>query len=424
MNRMIEPGHLRGNLTIQPSKSASHRALICAALSPGMSTIRGLGHSQDIDCTYRGLETMGWMQAAASGGALQVVGGQPRPQAARLVDCGESGSTLRFLIPLALLGGGPVHFVGHGRLMERPMTPYQTLFSTLRGVRYVQDDSGIWAEGQLSPGDYRLPGDVSSQFVSGLLLALACLEGPSRLEMTTDLESRGYVEMTRQMQAAFGVKSHWEGKHVLVVEGGGYRPTQVQVEADWSHGAFYLTADALGSQVVCQGLNGQSAQCDRGIFAILQEMGAKSADIGQDFCLQGGTLQPAQIDASQIPDLVPILAVAACGAVGESRIHHAERLRYKECDRLLAMAQELSKLGADITETPDGLCIRGTGKLKGGTCHSHMDHRVAMALAIAAATLCEGPVELQESQVVAKSAPAFWQEFEQVGGRSHECQLG
>ncbi|MDR3050358.1 MAG: 3-phosphoshikimate 1-carboxyvinyltransferase [Oscillospiraceae bacterium] len=421
--RLITPAPLHGSLAAQPSKSAAHRALLCAALAPGQSLVSPLPLNLDVTATLRAVRALGLAQTTftplaegADTATCTVTGGLVPQAGPRAVDCGESGSTLRFLIPLALDGRGPVSFRGQGRLLARPLEPYRDLFAP-RGARWQQTAESLTVEGSLSPDDFVLPGDVSSQFITGLLLALPRLAGDSRILLTGPLESKGYVDLTLQAMARCGVCAGWADERTLLVPGRQtYAPGAMRVEGDWSHAAFALVGGLLGGGVTLTGLDAQSAQADKAAVDILRAMGGQVTWEADTLMARPSALHGAGIDAAQVPDLVPALAVAACGARGETRIHGAARLRIKESDRLAALAGELGRLGADIAELPDGLCIRG-GPLRGGAADSRNDHRITMALAVAAA-LCEGPITLAGDESVAKSAPGFWREYTALGGKS------
>lgn len=415
---VLSPRKLSGLLQIQPSKSAGHRMMICAALAKGSSRIENPGVSQDIQATAGALRALSLASFEQRGNELLVNGfggeSQAQPESVRVADCGESGSTLRFLLPLALDGIETV-FTGSGRLLERPMTLYETLFKE-RGIRYEQTKNGIVVKGRLESGVYRCRGDISSQFISGLLFALPLAAGNSRIELSTPLESRGYVELTIEAMSMFGVTAHWEGENAIVIPGGQtYTPANVRVEGDYSHAAFFLVAGAIGGGIGCSGLKNDTLQGDRAILDVLRSMGAKIEESNGVITAHPSQLHGAVIDAAQIPDLVPVLAVAACAAQGETRIINAARLRIKESDRLSAMAKELCALGGAVSELSDGLIIRGTGRLCGGRVDSHNDHRVAMSLAVAS-SICTSDVILSGYASVKKSAPDFFDEFKVCGG--------
>ena len=386
MNVTITPGLLRGAITPPPSKSQAHRLIIAAALADGESRIEHLADSQDIQATRRCMAAL-----KAPGEDLPVL------------DCGESGSTLRFLIPVALALRGGGRFTGRGRLMERPQKPYFDLFDE-KGIAYRQEDGVLTVQGRLTPGTFALPGDVSSQFVTGLLYALPLLEGDSRITLTTPLESRGYVDMTLEALERFGIRAECPDGRTLRVPGGQtYRPCRAAVESDYSQAAFYYAANGLGGQVEILGLNPRSAQGDRCIVPYHMQL-----------CGPG----EAELDVSQCPDLVPPLAAHAALRQGITRIVNAARLRIKESDRLTAVTQVLTALGADVVEGADRLTITGQpeGLAGGVTVDSHNDHRIAMMTAVAA-TRCAAPVTITGAECVAKSYPDFWEDYERLGGQ-------
>lgn len=428
----IGPSPLGGALRILPSKSASHRALICAALAPGHSEVSPLQGSEDIEATLRCLLSLGLLREAKQtmlpGGdgfftCAVFGGGVGKRGEVRGLHCGESGSTLRFLIPLALDGRGPVVFRGAGRLMERPLLPYQKLFEA-RGLRWQQERHSLIVEGKLTPGDYALPGNVSSQFLTGLLFALPRLCGDSTLRLTSPLESRGYVDMTLEALSLAGVYASMINPREIIVPGNQtYRPGGFAVPGDWSHAAFFLVGGLLGRGVALGGLSPREAQGDRAVVDILRRMGGQIEWKDGVLHAAPGPLAGTEIDVRDVPDLVPALCIAACAARGETRITGAGRLRLKESDRLHAMTEELTKLGARVTEQAEGLVIQGGIPLGHGVVEGHQDHRIAMALAIAA-PLCAGGVTLMGAQAVAKSAPRFFAELQQLGGEVHERQLG
>ena len=407
MQKTVSPASLCGTLDVIPSKSASHRAVMMAALCREETRLAPLQRSRDIEATLACAKALG-------------LGQHDAPQGLRTLDCGESGSTLRFFIPLALDGRGPVRFVGHGRLMQRPLSVYEQLFVP-RGIRWTPDGDALTVEGRLQSGEFALAGDVSSQFITGLLLALPLLPGDSVIRITTALESRAYVELTRRIQQAFGVTSHWADERTLLVPGGQtpVSPGSFAIEGDWSHAAFYLVAGALGKAgpLTLRYLDMDSTQGDRAIVPILRGMGARIEETAQGLTVFPSALHGASVDVTQVPDLVPVLAVAMAGAQGESRITGAARLRIKESDRLSAIAGALNACGARVTELPDGLVIQGGQPLHGASVEGCNDHRIVMAMAVAAA-LCDGEITISDAEAVAKSAPAFWQEYASLGGQA------
>jgi len=286
--------------------------------------------------------------------------------------------------------------------MERPQKPYFDLFDE-KGITYEQKDGVLTVSGKLTSGEYRLPGNVSSQFVTGLLYTLPLLEGDSKIVLTTALESRDYVDMTLDALKLFGVKANWEDERTLSVPGGQiYRPADVQVEADWSQAGFFYAALGLGNALEIRGMNAESTQGDMRIVPYYLKL-TQDGDV--------------ELDVAQCPDLVPPLAVHAAVRCGTTRIVNAARLRIKESDRLSSVNQTLTALGARIEEYPDSLIIHGVDGLKGGvTVDCCNDHRIAMMAAVAA-TRCAKSVTLMGAECVAKSYPNFWEEYERLGGK-------
>ena len=406
MTLTITPAQLKGAVTPPPSKSQAHRLLIAAALGRGESVIHNVALSQDIQATLGCLEELG-AQFTLEGATVTVrgMGANALSSNCRLalphLDCGESGSTLRFLIPVALAVRGGGIFTGRGRLMERPQGPYFDLFDEM-DIFYRQEEGTLTLRGQLRPGEYRLPGNLSSQFVTGLLYALPLLAGDSKIMLTTKLESAGYVNMTLEALEQFGVGAEREETGWAIPGGQLYQPKTLTVEGDWSQAAFWYAAVAMGNPVELKGLNDFSIQGDRKIVPYFVK-------------LQGPG--PVELDMSGCPDLVPPLAAMAALRAGEStRLVGAARLRLKESDRLAVVTDTLCKLGAKVTEGPDFLEIEGRPTLPGGgVVDAHNDHRIAMMLAIAA-TRCERPITLTGAECVAKSYPDFWEEYERLGG--------
>ena len=403
MDIRITPGPLAGTVTPPPSKSIAHRAILAAALTNGTSTIQNVALSQDIEATLRCITALGgaWEREEDT---LYVSGVWHREwdtAALPHLDCGESGSTLRFLIPLAVtLNNGGV-FTGRGRLMERPQQPYFDIFDE-KGISYEQKDGVLTIRGEWNAGKYRLPGNVSSQFVTGLLYALPLMEWESRIVLTSPLESRGYVDMTLDVLDRFGVRVEVLEDGFLVPGDQVFQARDFTIEADWSQAAFWMAAGLLGNPVLTVGLSDQSTQGDR----VIDEHFASFA---------WGTGRTVEIDVSNCPDLLPPLAVMAAFHDGTTRLTNAARLRLKESDRLATVTKMLTALGGQVEEGPDWLAIPGTRFLRGGTVDGANDHRIVMAAAIAA-TRCTGPVTILGAEAVNKSYPNFWEEYKRLGG--------
>lgn len=401
----ISANKLKGTVKAVASKSCAHRLLICAALADAPCSVDVAESSEDVEASVRCLRALG-AEIERVGTEYRVTPADRKSARQAELDCGESGSTLRFLLPLAacLAEGSSVRFVGRGRLPKRPNT---ALIEAMRlhGVRVSGDDLPLTVEGSLTGGMYTLPGNVSSQFVTGLLFALPMLPVESYIRFTTEVESAGYIRLTIDALRRFGI--------VVNPAMGGYdipanqiyrAPDVVEAEGDWSNAAFWQAANALGSRIDVTGLAADSAQGDRAVMRVLDSMR------GPD-----GRLFGTRVDAADIPDLVPVLSVVATQAEGETVFYHAGRLRIKECDRLHAMCENLNRLGADVRETEDGLIVRGRTPLRGAQVDSFNDHRVVMSMAIAA-TVAEGPVVVRGAEAVAKSYPAFFEDYEALGG--------
>lgn len=421
MNITIQPTPLSGSILVPSSKSMTHRELICAALTAGESVVDNVSLSNDITATIASMEAMGAhfeeIPSRAEGRHAYRVRGGVHPMGAPLtVDAGESGSTLRFLIPIAVYSGNTVTFEGHGRLVDRPLTPYYLIFDE-KGVDYATSGRlPITVSGILRSGLYRMPGDVSSQFFTGLLFVLPLLSEDSVLESATPLESASYIDMTLECMARHGVTIHEAAPGRYEIPGGqAYQAGDFSVEGDYSQAAFWLVAGLLGTGITVEGVSHRSTQGDRVITDILQRMGGNVERQGAAITAHPSRTHGTVIDAEDCPDLVPVLAALAAVSEGVTEITGAARVRLKECDRLHAMTTELTKLGARISEKPDGLLIEGIPALTGGTVDAWNDHRVAMALAAVSAR-CTGPLTITGAESVAKSYPAFWNDFQALRG--------
>lgn len=411
----ILPSRLQGSVTVPPSKSMAHRALLCAGLAAGTTQIQGILPSQDMEATCRALTALG-ASIVRQGSLARVQGVAGRPKAPQgPVDCGESGSTLRFLIPAFALASAPARLTGRGRLPQRPLGPYGAIFRG-QGLPFVQDETGVSFQGPLAPGDYTLPGDVSSQFISGLLFALPLLPGDSHIRIQPPFESRGYVNMTLQVMDAFGVQAAFLDGLTLRVPGNQRFTAPAApflVEGDDSQAAFFLTLDAILGDVSVAGLSPRSIQGDRVMGEILARCGHVPGQPPRP-------LAPFVADLGDCPDLGPILMTLGLFCRGESRLLNAGRLRLKESDRGTAMAQELSKLGGQASLARDEIRIRQSRLRPGPALSSHGDHRIAMALAVAALG-ARIPADIQGAEAVEKSYPDFWKDLAHLGARVELC---
>lgn len=410
MEVTIFPTKLRGTIVPPPSKSQAHRLIIAAALSNGECVISNVALSQDIQATLDAMEQLGaqweqlsddriWVKGLQGGAPILGEDGLPH------LDCGESGSTLRFLIPVALAVAGGGVFTGRGRLMERPQKPYFDLFEE-KGIAHTLENGVLTVRGKLQHGTYALQGNVSSQFFTGLLYALSLVDGDSVICSTTALESRSYIDMTVDALHRFGVEvsdAVGENPGYAVHGGQAFCARNCAVEADWSQAGFYYAALGIGNDIEINGMNAFSCQGDMKIVPYYLKM------------LQDGEVE---LDVSDCPDLVPPLAVQAAlrGEGNLTRITNAARLRIKESDRLTSVTTVLSALGARIEELEDGLVIYGTNELEGGIrIDPFNDHRIAMMAAVAA-TRCRKAVTVRNAECVKKSYPNFWEDYEKLGG--------
>ena len=415
MTAQIRPGPApAGTLAAPPSKSMAHRAVLCAALADGESRLTGLAHSQDIDATLAAAAALG-AQVEAGESWARIAGAAPLQAPAAPVDCCESGSTLRFLIPLAALTGRPVAFTGRGRLMQRPQSVYQELFAS-QGLRFEQEGDTLTVAGPLRPGCFSLAGDVSSQFISGLLFALPLLDGDSRLCLKPPVESRSYIEMTRAAQSRFGVASAWLDEYTLAVPGGqAYRPRDMAIEGDWSQAAFPAALGVLAGDVTVTGLEPGTLQGDAVILDILRRCGGRAEAVPGGVRFQKSALHGTKIDLADCPDLGPILMALGLLCEGETVITNAGRLRLKESDRIAAMEQELRKLGGQIESDGGTVTIRRSAlHAPAGPLWGHNDHRVVMSLTVLAAA-AGLPVQIDGAEAVAKSWPGFFAAVRQLG---------
>lgn len=403
------------------SKSEAHRLLICAALSDGQTSIVCNDTNEDISATVSCLNSLGAniVRDKNDNGEMTffVTPIAEIPSRATL-DCGESGSTLRFLLPVVAALGIECDIYMHSRLPERPLSPLYELL-TENGVHLSpQGSNPLHVSGKLKSGDYSIAGNISSQFISGLLFALPFTDGDSTLTMTGKLESTPYITMTEQALEIFSAQIRNDGNVFYIPRANSCvglnrftTPHTVFVGGDWSNAAFFLCAGAIGCQhVAVEGLDLNSAQGDREIINILKRMGASISRSGNCITVSRADLFGIEIDASQIPDLVPAISVVASVAMGKTRIYNASRLRLKESDRIQSVCQMLTTLGADITETDDGMIIHGKSKLTGGTVNSCNDHRIAMSAAVAS-LVCKNPVTVEGIEAVNKSYPAFLSDF-------------
>lgn len=398
MKAVITPGPLRGSINAIASKSQAHRLLICAALAEGESRISCATGSQDIEATASCLRALG-AGIEYEDGVYTV---KPISRAVKMaeLDCGESGSTLRFILPVVCALGCGARIKMHGRLPQRPLSPLWEELERCGAELSRPEKDIVEVRGKLKENSFAIAANISSQYISGLLFALAVMGG-GRVELLGSIESAGYINMTVDALREFGAEIELASSFIRFGAAPLKSAGRMSVEGDWSNGAFWVVADKLsGGGLSCTGLNEGSAQGDA---AVIEAAGA---------IIKGG----ATVDARDIPDLVPVLAVLASVSPGTTRFINAGRLRLKESDRLSTVTEMLKALGGDIEETGDGLLLRGVSELPGGRVNAHGDHRIAMSAAVAAIA-SKGDVTVENAECVSKSYPAFWQDYAALGGR-------
>ena len=404
MNIKIIPGKLSGSVTVPSSKSVGHRALICAALSGKKCTVSNISFSKDISATLNALSTLG---AKFETEGSKVTFAQFSPVKSATINAGESGSTLRFLIPVAAALGIDCIFDGEGKLPLRPLDEFERLFKNNINFQLTDNHLPLHISGRLSLSEACVRGDISSQYITGLLLAAPFFNKDFEIILETKLLSKPYIDITIAVMNDFGVIVRETGNGYFINSNQMFSPADYFVEGDYSSAAFWLSAKRLKNEIDISGLNVSSRQGDKAITEVLSLFG--SGDI--------------IINGEQIPDLIPILAVTAAGFCHKTTFTGCERLKYKESDRLATTADLLTRLGGKVEITNDGLIVYGKGTLKGGLALSHNDHRIAMSAAIAS-TICGNEVIIDGYECVDKSYPAFFNDFIKLGGKTDEQHLG
>lgn len=406
MDAIIKPRALTGKIEAPASKSFAHRAFICAALAKGKSEIILRNSCGDIDATVSCLINLG--AKIKKNGPIYTVYPIESPPESVVLNCAESASTLRFLLPAVCALGINAEFEASETLKRRPAAPL--LDELRRNGAAISEGFPIRTRGGLSSGEFVLRGDVGSQFATGALIALTVVGGSLRI--LPPVFSRPYIDVSLDVLRSFGAKI-FEENGVFRVEAGALAGRRYEIEGDWSGAAFFLCA---GAEIT--GLNPDSLQGDAAVLDVLKKMGARVFRAGDSFRTDLSSLEGREIDASDCPDLVPALAAAAATAKGKTVIYNAARLRFKESDRLFATARALNALGADIRETADGLAIKGKAALAGGETGSFSDHRIVMAAAVAASGSL-GETVIRGAEAVCKSYPRFFEDFNELGGSAY-----
>ena len=419
-------GSFCGEINVPASKSHMHRLIICAALCKRKTIIKNITLSQDI------LATLGTIKSL--GGDFEITESKiiiyPIINLSQnaVVDCGESGSTMRFMLPLVSALGIDATFIGKGKLPNRPIAPLDGEM-TKNGVTFIMPTENelvmpFSVSGKLNSGKFFLSGNVSSQFISGLLFALPILNSDSEIILTSPLQSKAYVDITIKTLKQFNIQIEQTENSYKIKGGQKYiSPKEINAEGDWSNSAFFLCGGVLSGDLKIKGLSFKSSQGDKEIYNILKKMGADLTNKDDVIYAKKSKLKAIDIDASQIPDLVPILAVTMALSEGKSLIYNAGRLRIKESDRLKSTTEGILNIGGEIKENEDSLLINGKQRLKGGEINSFNDHRIAMAMAIAS-LCCENEVIINDAMCVKKSYPNFYEDFEKAGGIKNVIDMG
>ncbi len=413
---IVKPSPVSGAVAAPPSKSMTHRALTLAALAKGRSTIRNPLTADDTEATSRVLAELG---VEISRGGEWFVDGGILNAPVKALDCGESGTTLRFMASACALVDGDCRLVGGPSLSSRPVAP---LLDALAQIGVKSESRGglppvtINGTGRIGGGEAHLPGDVSSQFVSALLTVAPLADSPVKISLTTRLESRPYVAMTVDAMRTFGVEAeHTPDMMTLTAPLTPYRATTVTVEGDWSSASYLLAAGVLAGEARVTGLSHVSSQADKAIINILVEMGAEVKACSDSVTVRSSKLSGITADLSDCPDLFPVVSALCAAAKGTSRLTGLARLRLKESDRVAAMAEGLTRMGAIVEYDADSATIRG-GNLRGAEVDPWGDHRIAMSLAVIALR-AEGQTNIKDAGCVSKSYPGFWGDLAALGGR-------
>ena len=416
MYAKINPSIVSGSVKIPPSKSMAHRAIICASLANGTSIISNVAYSKDIIATIEGMRKLG-ANINTYDDYVVIEGIKDFTNIKdHFIDCNESGSTLRFFIPIFSLCNSEIHFSGAPRLLQRPQSIYQELFHK-QNLDFIQNEKEIVINESLKPGKYLLKGDISSQFISGLLFALPLLNQDSEIEIIPPFESKSYVDLTLQMLEIFQVNAYFKDDHTLIIPGNQkYQPCNYTIEGDYSQLAFFAVLAAINNDLEVYGVHHNSKQGDKQIIQILKDFKINIEPIKFGYKIKKGIPIACDIDLSNCPDLGPILCVLGMYAKGTTKIYNAARLRIKESDRIEAMEIELKKLGVHISSTYDEITIVGNDQYQTNQdFDAHNDHRIVMALSVACSLVNQECI-IHNAQAINKSYPNFFEDYLKVKG--------
>lgn len=411
------PSAISGKIRAISSKSDAHRLLICAALSENETKINCNVMSKDIAATICCLKAMG-TEITVDGDVITVIPESFNKKAD--LDCGESGSTLRFLMPVVSALNIDTTITGHGRLPERPISPLKEEMEK-KGVTFHTDNKfPLHLTGKLQSGEYEIQGNISSQFITGLLFALPLLNGDSKIKLIPPVESKSYLNITVSVLRKFGIEIE-EQENLYIIKGNQkyISPKEITVDGDWSNSSFFLCAGALSEKgVTVTDLDINSPQGDKKILDVLSSMGADVQISGNEITVKKNELNGTTVDASDIPDAVPIISVVASACNSDTQIINAQRLRIKESDRIKSVVDMLLSVGGSVEETADGMIIHGGKELCSGTVNGYNDHRIVMSAAILS-SLCKGDVKITDSNATRKSYPDFFADFNKMGGNAN-----
>ena len=426
----FSPAVFGGEVHIPPSKSFAHRALICSALSGGNVKVNNISTSRDMEATGNFIRALGMDVVPDGKGNVTIEGGMKLPEEPITVDCIESGSTLRFIIPIMAALGVSCTFVGSGLLPSRPIGVYSELLP-VHGVSFEGNGLPCTIKGKLSPGDFSLPGNISSQFISGLMFALPLIDGDSRIIITTELESESYIDITISVLQKYGINIERTDYGYFVKGDQKYKAVDHTVEGDWSQAAFYMNLGAFSKEPIrVHGLDPHSVQGDRKCMEVYGKLGVRAEFEGDVITISNPAvthescgLKATEVSVTDIPDMVPALAVCMAMAEGESRITDAARLRIKESDRLKAITEAINAIGGKVTELPEGLIIKGVSHFTSGEVKGCNDHRIVMAVSTAAAR-AQGDIVSTDPHSINKSYPEYFEHYNSLGGKANVINMG
>ncbi len=414
MKVKFEPSFLKGELKVPPSKSLLHRAIICASLSHGTSIIKNINYSKDILATIEAFKNAG-INIEEKEKKLIITSNGKLNLRVNVIDCNESGSTLRFLIPLFSSLETNIIFTGKESLMKRPLFVYKNIYEK-HDCSFILDENRLSITGSLKSGEFNIPGNISSQFISGLLFYLPTLNEKSKINIIGDLESRDYIDMTIDMLKKFGVHIYKIDNSYIIPGQQYYKARNIEIESDFSQMAFFAVAGIISGNITCKNINLKSLQGDKEIIKIIANSKGNITYQENNVIIKKSETSGLSVDVSQCPDLGPILGVLLSLSKGKSVLYNAKRLVMKESNRLEATYVTLKKLGVNCNIENDSLIINGTNQFLGGEFDSFNDHRIAMMIAIASLR-AKDPIILNNAEAINKSYPAFYEDFKSLGGK-------